>query len=58
MSPEACLARRESIGAPLTTKKKSGIFLVFLSSSKILPLVIAHGILTRRHLAGKVYTKF
>jgi hypothetical protein len=56
MSPEACLARRESIGAPLTTKKKSGIFLVFLSSSKILPLVIAHGILTRRHLAGKVYT--
>jgi hypothetical protein len=57
MSPEACLARRESIGAPLTTKK-GGIFLVFLSSSKILPLVIAHGILTRRHLAGKVHTKF
>jgi hypothetical protein len=37
--------------------KKGRILLVFLSSSKTLPLVIAHEILTRSHLVGKVYTK-
>jgi hypothetical protein len=35
-----------------------GVLLVFLSSIKTLPLVIAHKNLIRRHLVGKVYTKF
>jgi hypothetical protein len=38
--------------------QNGGILLVFLSSNKTLPLVIAYGNLTRRHLVGKIYTKF
>jgi hypothetical protein len=38
--------------------QNSGLLLVFLSSNKTLPLVIAHENLTRRHLVGKMYTKF
>jgi hypothetical protein len=34
------------------------ILLVFLSINKTLSLVITHGNLTRRHLVGKIYTKF
>jgi hypothetical protein len=38
--------------------RKGGILLVFLSSNKILLLVIAHGNLIRRNLVGKVHTRF
>ena len=38
--------------------QNGGILLLFLSSSKTLPLVIAYGNLTRRYLVEKNYTKF
>jgi hypothetical protein len=37
--------------------QNTGLLLVFLSSNKIIPLVIAHENLTRKHLVGKIYTK-
>jgi hypothetical protein len=43
---------------PMIHYQNSGLFLVFLSSSKTLPLVITHENLTGRHLVGKIYTKF
>jgi len=42
----------------LTLYQNGEILLVFLNSNKTLPLVIAHENLTRRHLVGKIYTKF
>jgi hypothetical protein len=38
--------------------QNGGLLLVFLSNNKTISLVIAHGNLTRRHLVGKIYTKF
>ena len=38
--------------------RNGGILLVFLTSNKILPLVIAHENLIRRHLVGKIDNKF
>ena len=38
--------------------QNDGLLLIFLSSSKILPLVIAYRNLTRRHLEGKIILNF
>jgi hypothetical protein len=38
--------------------QNSGLLLIFLSSSKTISLVIAYENLIRRHLVGKIYTKF